>query len=70
MVFLEQKLPELVEERLGLKPKKPDLTKWEDFEVSEKAAGLGIPTGTLRHDRQNRHNWWNTHRALLKRKSK
>ena len=31
MVFLEQKLPELVEERLGLKPKKPNLTKWEDF---------------------------------------
>ncbi|MEC7416482.1 MAG: CTP synthase (glutamine hydrolyzing), partial [Candidatus Thermoplasmatota archaeon] len=31
MVFLEQKLPTLVEKRLGLKPKNPDLTKWEDF---------------------------------------
>ena len=27
MVFLEQKLPTLVEKRLGLKPKNPDLTK-------------------------------------------
>ena len=31
MVFLEQKLPELVEKRLGLKSKKPDLTKSKDF---------------------------------------
>ena len=31
MVFLEQKLPNLVEKRLGLPPKTPDLTKWEDF---------------------------------------
>ena len=31
MVFLKQKLPSLVERRLGLTPKTPDLTKWEDF---------------------------------------
>ncbi len=31
MVFLEQRLPELVEKRLGLKPKKPDLKSWKDF---------------------------------------
>ena len=31
MVFLEQKLPQLVEKRLSLNPKKPNLTKWKDF---------------------------------------
>ncbi|MEC8707192.1 MAG: CTP synthase (glutamine hydrolyzing) [Candidatus Thermoplasmatota archaeon] len=31
MVFLEQKLPELVEKRLGLKPSKPNLKDWKDF---------------------------------------
>ena len=31
LIFLEQKVPELIENRLGLKTKKPDVTKWKDF---------------------------------------
>ena len=31
LLFLEQGLPELVEKRLGLKNKKPDVKKWRDF---------------------------------------
>ena len=31
LIFLEQKLPELIERRLGLKTKKPDVKKWENF---------------------------------------
>lgn len=31
LMFLEQGLHELIEKRLGLKTKKPDVTKWKDF---------------------------------------
>ena len=31
LIFLEQKFPELIEKRLGLKTKKPDVKKWRDF---------------------------------------
>ena len=31
LIFLEQKLPELIEKRLGLKTKKPDVKEWKDF---------------------------------------
>ena len=31
LIFLEQKFPELIEKRLGLKTKKPDVKKWKDF---------------------------------------
>ena len=31
LIFLEQKFPELIEKRLGLKTKKPDVKKWQDF---------------------------------------
>ncbi|MDG1543704.1 MAG: CTP synthase (glutamine hydrolyzing) [archaeon] len=31
LMFLEQGLHELIEKRLGLKTKKPDITKWKDF---------------------------------------
>ena len=31
LIFLKQKFPELIENRLGLKTKKPDVKKWTDF---------------------------------------
>ena len=31
LIFLEKKFPELIEKRLGLKTKKPDVKKWKDF---------------------------------------
>ncbi len=31
LIFLEQKFPELIEKRLGLKTKKPDVKDWENF---------------------------------------
>ena len=31
LIFLEQKFPELIEKRLGLETKKPDVKKWQDF---------------------------------------
>jgi CTP synthase len=31
LIFLEQKFPELIEKRLGLKTKKPDVKEWKDF---------------------------------------
>ena len=31
LMFLDQKLPELIEKRLELKTKKPDMTQWKDF---------------------------------------
>ena len=31
LIFLEQKVPELIEKRLGLKTKKPDVKEWKDF---------------------------------------
>ena len=31
LIFLEQKFPELIEKRLGLKKKKPDVKDWENF---------------------------------------
>ena len=31
LIFLEQKFPELIEKRLGLKTKKPDVKDWKDF---------------------------------------
>lgn len=31
LIFLEQKFPELIEKRLGLKNKKPDVKEWKDF---------------------------------------
>ena len=31
LIFLEQKFPELIEKRLGLKTKKPNVKDWENF---------------------------------------